>query len=72
MRCVLDGCVCTCVSGIRIDAAGGTAVAEALKVNTSVQRIDIYGEWCWWCLPSVHVGVVVLTPRVCVCHSQCR
>ena len=36
-----------CVSANDIGAAGGTAVAEALKVNTSVQKIDLSGEWCW-------------------------
>ena len=52
-------CVCTflcvvCVSGNGIGAAGGTAVAEALKVNTSVLEIDLCCECCWWCLPCVH------------------
>ena len=36
---------CVCVSGNYIDAAGVTAVAEALKVNTSVQKIDLSCEW---------------------------
>ena len=43
-------CVCVwwwCVSGTGIDAAGVTAVAEALKVNTSVQKINLECEWCW-------------------------
>ena len=39
--------VVVCVSGNDIGAAGGTAVAEALKVNTSVQEINLCGEWCW-------------------------
>ena len=43
----LCACVGVCVSGNVIDDAGGTAVAEALKVNTSVQEIDLGGEWCW-------------------------
>ena len=44
-------CVCLCVwvwwcvSDNGIGAAGGTAVAEALKVNTSVQEIDLSCEW---------------------------
>ena len=42
-KCVL---VHVCVSGCYIGAAGGTAVAEALKVNTSVLEIDLGGEWC--------------------------
>ena len=36
-----------CVSVNGIGAAGGTAVAEALKVNTSVQKINLRREWCW-------------------------
>ena len=32
-------------SGMGIDAAGVTAVAEALKVNTSLQKIQLGGEW---------------------------
>ena len=45
-------CVSLCASGVcvsdnDIDAAGGTAVAEALLVNTSVQKINLHGEWCW-------------------------
>ena len=54
-----------CVSVNDIGDAGSTAVAEALKVNTSVQEINLSGEWCWCSLPSVHV-VVVLTKYVCV------
>ena len=34
------------MSGNLIGAAGGTAVAEALKVNTSVLKIKLHGEWC--------------------------
>ena len=45
-------------------------MAEALKVNTSVQKIDLSSEWCWCSLPSVHV-VVVLTKCVCVCVLVC-
>ena len=63
-------CVGVCVSGNDIGASGVTAVAEALKVNTSVLEIDLYGEWCWWCLPSVHVAAVVLTQYVCVCQRM--
>ena len=33
--------VVVCVSGNGIGDAGGTAVAEALKVNTSVQEMDL-------------------------------
>ena len=47
----LTKCVCVylyacvvCVSANRIGAAGGTAVAEALKVNTSVLNIDLSSE----------------------------
>ena len=46
----LTKCVCMCtylcvyVSGNRFGNAGVTAVAEALKVNTSVQKINLYGE----------------------------
>ena len=37
-------CVCVCVSGNYIEAAGGTAVAEALEVNTTVQKMNLEGE----------------------------
>ena len=45
-------CVCTCVcvmcvSGNDLDDAGITAVAEALKVNTSAQDIGLSCEWYW-------------------------
>ena len=39
--------VCVCVSDNRIGAAGGAAVAKALKVNTTVQKINLTREWCW-------------------------
>ena len=42
--------LCVLVSDTRMDEAGVTAVAEALKVNTSVQRIELTYltcEWCW-------------------------
>ena len=47
--CVLVYACCgdVCVSDNHIGAAGVTAVAEALKVNTSVQEINLGGEWCW-------------------------
>ena len=65
-------CACVvCVSVNRIGAAGCTAVAEALKVNTSVLKIDLRGEWCWRCLPSVHVAAVRLTEYVCVFLYAC-
>ena len=58
------------MSGDHIDDAGVTAVAEALKVNTSVQEIELMGELCWCSLPSVHV-VVGCLPSVCVCPCVC-
>ena len=36
---------CVCETENDIGAAGGTAVAEALKVNTGVQKIDLYCQW---------------------------
>ena len=45
-------------------------MAEALKVNTTVQKVDLDSEWCWCSLPNVHV-VVVLTKCVCVCPCVC-
>ena len=60
-------CRCVCVSGSAIGAAGGTAVAEALKVNTSVQEIDLSSEWCFSWVSDV---ALVLTPSVCVCVRQ--
>ena len=62
-------------------------MADALKVNTSVQEIDLRCEWCGWRLPSVHacVAAVRLTKCMCVCvylyacvvyvsesHRRCR
>ena len=44
-----------CVSVNDLGAAGVTAVAEALKVNTSVQEIHLGSEWCWCSLPNVPV-----------------
>ena len=35
-----------CESGNVIGTAGGAAVAEALEVNTTVQNVDLSGEWC--------------------------
>ena len=74
-----------CVSGNDIEDAGGTAVAEALEVNTTVQKIHLFGEWCaggacQMCMcgsgayqvcvcPSVCVLVCVL---VCACGGVCQ
>ena len=68
IKCVcvyLYACVVR-VSGNDIGATGGTAVAEALEVNTGVLKIDLGSEWCWRCLPSVPMAAVRLTEYVCV------
>ena len=54
-----------CVLGNCIGDTGVTAVAEALKVNTSVQRIDLSGERCQW-----RVFDVVDRLTICVCLSD--
>ena len=74
---VLTKCVCMCVLVARpselagIGPAGGTAVAEALKVNTSVQEIDLCGEGCWRNLPSVHACGSSEAYQVCVYLYAC-
>ena len=40
------GCTWVCVSGSDPDPAVVAALAETLKVNTSVQKISLYSEWC--------------------------
>ena len=38
-------CTCACVSDNAMGDTGVTAVAEALKVNTSVQEINLASKW---------------------------
>ena len=39
-------------------------------MSTTVHKIVLTGEWCGWCLPSVHV-VVVLTKCACLSGKDC-
>ena len=66
--------VVVCVSGNGIGAAGVTAVAEALKVNTTVQKIGLFSEWCGWCFAKCVACGSGAHQFVCArqCHGRYR
>ena len=47
-------------------------MAEALKVNTTVLKINLGGEWCWCCACACGSGAYVKCILVRVCWCVCQ